>query len=219
MLGGRRIFATHYPHYGLGLACTGDYDVVCCGHSHAASVVLQPNVRGGGTWLVNPGTVAGLGAPATWILGDLADAAFRHPQQCVTYPFGDYPFGESSSTVIWCLIRLGAEFVRFGRTKRHPPGCRHPEPRRAHDGSHRNQPDHSRGRRRHQRHDRRARGRRVRQAGGLVESNPTLGGRTALLYRYFPEAVPPDLRARDQPAPAQGQPQRARADDGRGDRA
>jgi putative phosphoesterase len=76
VLGGRRIFATHYPHYGLGLACTGDYDVVCCGHSHAASVVLQPNVRGGGTWLVNPGTVAGLGAPATWILGDLATLHF-----------------------------------------------------------------------------------------------------------------------------------------------
>lgn len=76
VLGGRRIFATHYPHYGLGIACTGDYDVVCCGHSHAASVVLQPNVRGGDTWLVNPGTVAGLGAPATWILGDLATLHF-----------------------------------------------------------------------------------------------------------------------------------------------
>jgi uncharacterized protein len=76
-LAGRRIFATHYPHYGQGLACTGDYDVVCCGHSHAASVVLQPNVKGKGTWLVNPGTVAGLGAPATWVLGDLADLRFE----------------------------------------------------------------------------------------------------------------------------------------------
>jgi len=79
-LAGRRIFATHYPHYGRGLACTGDYDVVCCGHSHHASVVAQPNVRGGGTWLVNPGTVAGLGAPATWVLGDLAELSFEiHP--------------------------------------------------------------------------------------------------------------------------------------------
>jgi putative phosphoesterase len=76
-LGGRRIFATHYPHYGFGLACTGDYDVVCCGHSHAASVRLQPNLKGGGTWLVNPGTVAGLGAPATWVLGDLALLRFE----------------------------------------------------------------------------------------------------------------------------------------------
>ena len=76
-LAGRRIFATHYPHYGLGLACTGDYDLVCCGHSHEASVARQPNVRGGHTWLVNPGTVAGLGAPATWVLGDLGDMRFE----------------------------------------------------------------------------------------------------------------------------------------------
>jgi putative phosphoesterase len=76
-LAGRRIFATHYPHYGLGQACTGDYDLVCCGHSHEASVVQQPNIRGGCTWLVNPGTVAGLGAPATWILGDLAALQFE----------------------------------------------------------------------------------------------------------------------------------------------
>jgi len=76
-LGGRRILATHYPHYGKGLACTGDYDVVCCGHSHEASVVAQPNIKGGRTWLVNPGTVAGLGAPATWLLADLAAFAFE----------------------------------------------------------------------------------------------------------------------------------------------
>jgi uncharacterized protein len=74
---GRRIIVTHYPHYGRGLACTGDYDVVCCGHSHAASIVEQPNVNGGRTWLVNPGTVAGLGAPATWVLADLETFAFE----------------------------------------------------------------------------------------------------------------------------------------------
>jgi len=28
-------------------------------------------VKGGSTWLVNPGTIAGLSAPATWVLGDL----------------------------------------------------------------------------------------------------------------------------------------------------
>ncbi len=73
---GRRILATHYPHYGRGLACTGDYDVVCCGHSHEAAVVHQSNVKGTWTWLVNPGTVAGLGAPATWILADLMELKF-----------------------------------------------------------------------------------------------------------------------------------------------
>ena len=71
-LHGRRIFVTHYPHYGQGMACTGDYDLVCCGHSHEPAIARQSNVRGGQTWLVNPGTVAGLGATAaTWILGDL----------------------------------------------------------------------------------------------------------------------------------------------------
>ncbi|MCX8086654.1 MAG: metallophosphatase family protein [Rhodocyclaceae bacterium] len=76
-LAGRRIFMTHYPHYGHAMACTGDFDLVCCGHSHVPEVRVQPNVKGGQTWLVNPGTVAGLGAPeATWILGDLSAMQF-----------------------------------------------------------------------------------------------------------------------------------------------
>ena len=76
-LAGRRILATHYPHYARGLACTGDYDIVCCGHSHQASAVSQPTVAGGFTWLLNPGTVAGLGGPATWMLGDLTALEFE----------------------------------------------------------------------------------------------------------------------------------------------
>jgi Cysteine-rich domain len=36
-LGGRRVFATHFPHYGRGMACTGDYDLVCCGGALAFS--------------------------------------------------------------------------------------------------------------------------------------------------------------------------------------
>jgi predicted phosphodiesterase len=76
-LAGRRIFATHYPHYARGLACTGDYDLVCCGHSHEASIEQQPNIRGGQTWLINPGTVAGVGASAHWILADLKAMRFE----------------------------------------------------------------------------------------------------------------------------------------------
>ena len=76
-LAGRRLFATHYPHYARGLACTGDYDIVCCGHSHVASVAQQPTLSGGMTWLVNPGSVAGLGASATWLLADLASFDFE----------------------------------------------------------------------------------------------------------------------------------------------
>ena len=76
-LGGRKIFAVHYPEYGYAMACTGDWDLVCCGHSHVAAVEQVANVRGGRTWLVNPGTVAGLAAPATWILGDLESMRFE----------------------------------------------------------------------------------------------------------------------------------------------
>jgi putative phosphoesterase len=77
-LGGKRIFVTHYPHYGHGMACSGDYDLVCCGHSHEPVVRQQANIKGEQTWLVNPGTVAGLGAPeATWIMGDLASMHFE----------------------------------------------------------------------------------------------------------------------------------------------
>ncbi|MEI8324095.1 MAG: metallophosphoesterase family protein [Betaproteobacteria bacterium] len=76
-LGGRRLFATHYPHHGRGMACTGDYDIVCCGHSHEASIAQQAHIAGGATWLVNPGSVGGLGAPATWLLADLENMQFE----------------------------------------------------------------------------------------------------------------------------------------------
>lgn len=76
-LGGRKIFVVHYPHYGRAFASTGDWDLVCCGHSHHAEIIRQPDLTGGTTWLVNPGTVAGLGGPATWVLGDLATMRFE----------------------------------------------------------------------------------------------------------------------------------------------
>ncbi len=76
-LGGRRLFMIHYPHLARGMAATGDYDAVLCGHSHEAKVEQVPNARGGRTPLVNPGTVAGLGAPATMVLGDFAAMTFE----------------------------------------------------------------------------------------------------------------------------------------------
>jgi putative phosphoesterase len=75
-LAGHKVFVVHYPEYGYAMACTGDWDLVCCGHSHEAGVQRVKNVKGGSTWLVNPGTVAGLAAPATWVLGDLAAMRF-----------------------------------------------------------------------------------------------------------------------------------------------
>lgn len=74
---GRRIFLVHYDDYGYAMACTGHWDLVCCGHSHRAEVRQVPSVNGRSTWLVNPGTVAGLAAPATWVIGDLATMHFE----------------------------------------------------------------------------------------------------------------------------------------------
>jgi len=75
-LGGRRLFMTHYPHLARGMACTGDFDAVFCGHSHVALVENVEGVRGL-TPLVNPGTVAGIGAEATMVLGDLETLSFQ----------------------------------------------------------------------------------------------------------------------------------------------
>jgi putative phosphoesterase len=75
-LAGKRIFLVHYDDYGYAMACTGDWDLVCCGHSHRAEVRQVPSVKSKSTWLVNPGTVAGLAAPPTWVMGDLAAMRF-----------------------------------------------------------------------------------------------------------------------------------------------
>jgi hypothetical protein len=76
-LAGRRVFVVHYDDYGYAMACTGDWALVCCGHSHKAEARKVPGVNAKETWLVNPGTVAGLAAPATWMLGDLAAMRFE----------------------------------------------------------------------------------------------------------------------------------------------
>src|SRR3970282_1251932 len=76
-LAGRKVFVVHYDDYGYAMACTGEWALVCCGHSHRAEAVSVASVRATDTWLVNPGTVAGLSAPATWVLGDLAAMRFE----------------------------------------------------------------------------------------------------------------------------------------------
>jgi putative phosphoesterase len=75
-LGGRRIFLVHYPHYAKAMALTGDYDLVCNGHEHRAVIERIANIRGGQTLRVDPGTVAGIGAPPTYVLGDLERMTF-----------------------------------------------------------------------------------------------------------------------------------------------
>jgi putative phosphoesterase len=77
-LGGKRIFLVHYPHYARAMAATGDWDLVCCGHSHKSRIEQVPNIQGGRTPLVNPGTVGGVGSdPATYILADLEKMEFE----------------------------------------------------------------------------------------------------------------------------------------------
>lgn len=72
----RRIFMVHYPHYAKGMAATGEYDLVCNGHEHKAVVEQLPNVKGGLTVRVDPGSVAGIGGPATYVIGDLERMQF-----------------------------------------------------------------------------------------------------------------------------------------------
>ncbi|MBU1665325.1 MAG: metallophosphatase family protein, partial [Gammaproteobacteria bacterium] len=76
-LAGRATFLVHYPHYAAAMALTGDYDLVCCGHDHRASIHQVSNVKGGITLLLNPGTVGGVGARPTYILADLATLQFE----------------------------------------------------------------------------------------------------------------------------------------------
>ncbi len=77
-LAGRRIFLVHYPHYARAMAATGDWDLVCCGHSHKVSIETVANIKGGHTHLVNPGTIGGVGRkPATYLLADLSEMSFQ----------------------------------------------------------------------------------------------------------------------------------------------
>jgi len=75
-LAGRRIFIVHYPHYAKAMALTGDYDLVCNGHEHKAAIERIKNIRGEETLRIDPGAVAGIAAPPTYVFGDLATMTF-----------------------------------------------------------------------------------------------------------------------------------------------
>ncbi|KRT53933.1 metallophosphoesterase family protein [endosymbiont of Ridgeia piscesae] len=77
-LAGKRIFLVHYPHYARAMAATGDWDLVCCGHSHKLKFEELANIKGGTTPLINPGTIGGVGrAPATYVMADLESMQFE----------------------------------------------------------------------------------------------------------------------------------------------
>jgi len=75
-LGGRKIFVVHYPHYAKAMALTGEYDLVCNGHEHRAVIESIKNIKGTETLRIDPGTVAGVSAPPTYVLGDLQTMQF-----------------------------------------------------------------------------------------------------------------------------------------------
>lgn len=76
-LAGRKIFIVHYPHYAEAIAVTGEWDMVCCGHDHILNVQWYDTIKNTRTVLVNPGTVAGVAAPATYIMADLEKMEFE----------------------------------------------------------------------------------------------------------------------------------------------
>lgn len=77
VLSQRRIFMVHYPHYAKAMALTGDYDLVCNGHEHRAVIEHIRNIKGSETLRIDPGSVAGVSAPATYVFGDLQSLQFE----------------------------------------------------------------------------------------------------------------------------------------------
>ena len=76
-LAGKRLFLVHYPHYAKAMALTGDYEIVCNGHEHRAVIERIRNIKGGETLRIDPGSVGGVSAPATYVLGDLVRMEFE----------------------------------------------------------------------------------------------------------------------------------------------
>lgn len=75
-LANRRIFMVHYPHYAKAMALTGEFDLVCNGHEHSAIIETIPNIKGGKTLRIDPGSVAGIYSPSTYVFGDLDTLEF-----------------------------------------------------------------------------------------------------------------------------------------------
>ncbi|MCK4588074.1 MAG: metallophosphoesterase family protein [Gammaproteobacteria bacterium] len=76
-LAGKKIFIVHYPHYARAMGATGDWDIVCCGHDHCAEIDNITTVKQTESVFINPGTVAGVGASPTYVMGDLDDMTFE----------------------------------------------------------------------------------------------------------------------------------------------
>lgn len=67
-LGGLRLAVNHYPEIARGLALSGLYDIVCCGHNHEAQQDWLGNCL-----LLNPGELMGLKGRSTIALLETGD--------------------------------------------------------------------------------------------------------------------------------------------------
>ena len=76
-LADKKIFMVHYPHYAEAMGTTGDWDIVCCGHDHKASIKEIKNIENSTTLYINPGTVGGIGAAPTYVMGNLETMEFE----------------------------------------------------------------------------------------------------------------------------------------------
>jgi len=76
-MAGKKIFIVHYPHYARAMAMTGDFDLVCNGHEHKARIDRIKAGNGKDVVWLDPGTVGGISAPATYIFGDLVSMEFE----------------------------------------------------------------------------------------------------------------------------------------------
>ena len=63
----RKITFNHFPNVAEKDAASGEYDLVCFGHTH-----LKRNEKVGSTWLLNPGTAAGMFQYPSFAIVDLA---------------------------------------------------------------------------------------------------------------------------------------------------
>lgn len=59
-LGGLKVAMVHFPELAEGLALTGKFDLVCCGHTHVYEVKEI-----GGVPVINPGEILGKEGPPT----------------------------------------------------------------------------------------------------------------------------------------------------------
>ncbi|MDA0337044.1 MAG: YfcE family phosphodiesterase [bacterium] len=75
-LAGLRVGVNHYPDIALGLADSGQFDLVCYGHDHVAHVEHRTH-HSGSCLLLNPGEIMGRLGSRTFCLVDTATSTSR----------------------------------------------------------------------------------------------------------------------------------------------